>query len=314
MSVPSTTGAPRRRVLETGDGTLLAAFGRGEWLLLAGLALVWGSSFLLIAVGLETFAPGVVTLLRVGFGAATLALLPAARVPVDRADLPRIGLLGILWIGIPFLLFPIAQQHVDSSVAGMINGAMPVGAAAWAAVLLRRMPGRRALLGIALGFAGIVAVFLPELRTSQASAFGATLLVVATALYGLATNLVVPLQQRYGSLPVILRAQLAALVLITPVGLLQLGDSTWSWRSFGAMVPLGVLGTGLALGWMATLAGRVGGPRASIAIYLVPIVAIVLGVVVLDESLAPLALAGMVLVLAGAWTASRASDRANDRA
>ena len=71
------------------------------------------------------------------------------------------------------------------------------------------------------------------------------------------------------------------------------------------MIPLGVLGTGLAIVLMATLAGRVGAPRASIAIYFLPLVAVVLGVVVLGETVAPMALAGVALVLAGAWIASR---------
>ncbi|HEV2061257.1 MAG TPA: EamA family transporter, partial [Solirubrobacteraceae bacterium] len=79
----------------------------------------------------------------------------------------------------------------------------------------------------------------------------------------------------------------------------------WSWSSALAMVPLGVLGTGLALVLMTLLVGRVGAPRGSIAIYFTPLVALVLGVVVRSEQVAPLALAGTALVLAGAWLTSR---------
>ena len=96
-----------------------------------------------------------------------------------------------------------------------------------------------------------------------------------------------------------------ALVLVLPLGLWQLQDATFSWESALAMVPLGVLGTGLAIVLMATLAGRVGAPRASIAIYFLPVVAVVLGVLVLGETVAPVALAGVALVLVGAWVASR---------
>jgi drug/metabolite transporter (DMT)-like permease len=71
------------------------------------------------------------------------------------------------------------------------------------------------------------------------------------------------------------------------------------------MVPLGVLGTGLAFVLMAMLSGRVGGPRASIAIYFLPLVAIVLGVTFLGETVPPVALVGVGLVLSGAWIASR---------
>jgi drug/metabolite transporter (DMT)-like permease len=256
-------------------------------------------------IGLRSFAPGVVTLARIGLGTVTLALLARARTPVDREDWGRIALLGTVWMAIPLTLFPIAQQWIDSSVAGMINGAMPIFAAAWSAYLLRRLPGWRQMLGIGIGFLGIILVFLPELQASADTALGALVALFAVTFYGLATNLAVPLQQKYGAAPVVLRAQMVALLLVLPFGLWQLGESTWTWESALAMIPLGVLGTGLAIVLMATLAGRVGAPRASIAIYFLPLVAVVLGVVVLGESVAPMALVGVALVLVGAWIASR---------
>jgi drug/metabolite transporter (DMT)-like permease len=246
-----------------------------------------------------------VTLARIGLGTAALVLFARARAPVERADWGRVALLGAVWTAIPLTLFPIAQQWIDSGVAGMINGAMPIFAAAWSTYLLRRLPGRRQVVGIGVGFAGIVLVFIPELQTSADTAMGALLALGAVTFYGLATNLAVPLQQKYGAPPVVLRAQLVALVLVLPLGLWQLQASTWSWEAALAMVPLGVLGTGLAIVLMATLAGRVGAPRASIAIYFLPIVAVLLGVVVLGETVAPIALAGVALVLVGAWIASR---------
>jgi drug/metabolite transporter (DMT)-like permease len=82
-------------------------------------------------------------------------------------------------------------------------------------------------------------------------------------------------------------------------------NSSWSWTGALAMLPLGLLGTGLAFVAAATLVGRVGAPRGAVAIYFVPVVAIVLGSVVLDEEIAPAALAGTALVLVGAWLTSR---------
>ena len=300
------TSRSRTHLPSTARGTHLGAFGASEWGLLVGIALIWGSSFFFMAVGLDAFAPGVITLARVGLGAIALAMIPRARRSVERADLGRIMLLGLIWIAIPLTLFPIAQQWIDSSVTGMLNAATPVSAAVWATVLLRKAPPLRQSFGILLGFVGVLAVSLPELQTSSANALGAALSLVAVVLYGLSANLAVPLQQRYGALPVLLRAQLAALVLVVPVGLAQLGASSWQWQAAVAMVPLGVFGTGLAFVLMATLVGRVGAPRGAIAIYFVPIVAIVLGVAFLDESIAPVAYVGVALVLAGSWIASRA--------
>ncbi len=305
----------KRKLLEAAEGTSFDAFTLRDWGTLAAIAAIWGSSFLLISIGLGTeadphFAPGLVALLRVAFGAATLVMFPKARKKIaDRSDRIRIFVLGWIWIGVPFLLFPFAQQHVDSSVAGMINGGVPIMSALWGTVLLRRLPAKTQAIGIALGFAGIVGVSYPSLGGSSASAYGAMLLLIAIFMYGLSTHLVVPLQQKYGGLAVILRAQLSALVLIAPVGLWQVSDSTFAWGPLLAMVPLGVLGTGIALVMMAALVGRVGGARGSVSIYLVPIVSIVLGVTLNSEVVEPIAYAGMALVLLGAWLTSRAVKR-----
>ena len=297
--------AHRSRFLESGAGTRLEAFGPSEWGLLAAIAIIWGSSFVLIDAALESFRPGVITAVRVLFGAAALAFIPAARKPVDRADLGWIAFLGVIWMGIPLSLFPIAQQWIDSSVAGMLNGAMPLATAAWSTLLLRGLPGRFQIIGLIVGFVGIVAISWEQVQGSSATLQGTLLVLLAITLYGFSANLAVSLQQRYGALPVLLRAQLAALVIVVPFGLVHLPGSSWSWGAAAAMVPLGVLGTGMAFFLMATLVGRVGGPRGSVAIYFVPVVAMVLGVALLDETIAVSAIVGTALVLAGAWLTSR---------
>jgi drug/metabolite transporter (DMT)-like permease len=295
----------RRRLLEAGTGSRPEAFGAGEWLLLAAIAVIWGSSFLFIDLALEAFRPGVIALARVALGAAALALVPASRRAVDREDMPRVALLGLVWMVGPLVLFPVAQQWIDSSVAGMLNGAVPLFGAAWAVVLLRRPLGRTQTLGLVVGFAGVVAISWPEVQGSRATTLGAALVVFAVLLYGLSVNLAVPLQQRYGALPVLLRAQLAALVLLVPFGLWSLPGSRLEWGAALAMLPLGILGTGLAFALMTTLVGRVGGPRGAVATYFIPVVAITLGVAFLDERVAPAALVGTALVLGGAWLTSR---------
>lgn len=303
----------RRRFFESGTGSLTEAFGMAEWGLLAAAALIWGSSFLLIEIGLQAFRPGVVAMARMILGVLALAMFRRARTPVAREDLPRIAVLGIVWMGLPMLLFPLAQRWISSSVAGMINGAVPLMAAGWSVILLRRLPGRIQLAGIGLGFLGIAAISWPELQGSRATALGVALVVLAVMFYGLAVNIAVPLQQRYGSLPVLLRAQLTALLIVVPFGLWSLPGSRWAWGSALAMVPLGVLGTAVAFVVMTTLVGRVGPSRGSVAIYFVPIVAIVLGVGLLGERISPGAVVGTVLVLIGAWLTSRSEKVALPR-
>ena len=295
----------RRPLLETGSGSRTEAFGVREWGLLASIALIWGSSFLFIDVGLESLRPGVIAVARVALGVAALSLVPAARRPIGREDRVRVAFLGVIWAGLPLILFPVAQQWIDSSVAGMLNGAVPLAGAAWAVVLLRRPLPRVHAVGLLIGFAGVLAISWPQLQGSRATTLGAGLVVLAVVLYGLAVNLAVPLQQRYGALPVLLRAQLAALVLLLPFGIQGLGGSSFTWPSVLAMVPLGVLGTGVAFVLMTTLVGRVGGPRGAVATYFIPVVAVALGVLFLGERVAPAALAGTALVVAGAWLTSR---------
>lgn len=91
------------RILSTAHGVNREAFAPLDWGLFQGLPAIWGSSFLFMAVGLDAFHPGVVTLLRVGLGAATLALVPAAHRRIARADWPRLVVVAFL-LGLPLTL------------------------------------------------------------------------------------------------------------------------------------------------------------------------------------------------------------------
>lgn len=283
----------------------LDAFAVTDWLLLIATALMWGSSFVWIEIALGSFSPTFIAFLRIAFGAATLALFPKAREEVERADLGAIAALGLLWMAAPFLLFPIAQQWIDSSLAGMINGGVPIFAGLVAAIWLRQRPSAKTILGIALGFTGVVAIGWPAVQDSSATGLGVALVLLATMFYGVALNIAVPLQRKYGALPVLLRVQLFALLFTSIPGFAGLASSSFEWVGLAAMIPLGCLGTGLAFVAMTTLAGRVGAARGSVTIYFVPLVAIALGVLVRDETVALISLVGTLLVLGGAYITSR---------
>lgn len=303
----------RGRVLSTAPGTRPEAFGPAEWGLLAAVALMWGSSFLWIDIGLEAFRPPVIAVARIVMGALALGFIRRSRRPVARDDWPRVVLLAFVWTAIPLLLFPIAQDvGLTSSSAGMINGAMPLFAALFASIFLRRLPGPIQIVGLAVGFAGVVMVSLSSAGGTGGTVLGTSLALVATILYGLAANIMVPLQQKYGALPVIVRAQLVALAAVLPFGIAALPDSSWAWPSALAMVALGVFGTGLAYVASSTLLGRAGPTRGSVQIYFIPVVALVLGVLFLDEEVAGMALAGVVLIIAGAYLTSRRERPADE--
>jgi drug/metabolite transporter (DMT)-like permease len=280
------------------------AFALRDWALLAAVAVMWGSSFLLIDVGLDHLHPATVAWLRLLFGAATLTCIPAARRPVRRGDGPKVALLGLIWMAGPFLLFPLAQQSIASSLAGMINGAAPLFTMVVAAIWCRRSPRIWQLTGLITGFAGVAAINYPAAQ-GNSTMFGAGLVLLATAMYGIAFNIADPLEARNGALPVIWRAEMVALLFVSPAGIAGATQSSFAWSSMAAMVGLGVFSTGLAFAAFTTLIGRVGAPRGSVTVYFLPIVAIVLGVIVRGEAITVMAGVGSALVLGGAYLTSR---------
>ncbi|MEO8363348.1 MAG: DMT family transporter [Ilumatobacteraceae bacterium] len=284
------------------ETAVLAPF---DWLLLAVPGLIWGSSFYFIAIGLDSFSPGLITPLRVLIGFLTLSTIPKARAPIPRSAWPNVALLGVLWLAVPLTAFPFAEQHVSSSVVGMLNGATPMFIAFVAVFIARRLPTRGQALGLGIGFVGVVCIALPTINEGSSSTFGTVLVLGALTLYGVALNVAAPLQRQFGALPVLWRAEFVAVVLLAPMGLYSLGNSDFAWRPFAAVVVLGVFGTALAHYAIATLAGRIGSTRASASLYLMPAVSLFLGVVLRGENVAVLAIAGSAIAVLGALVLGR---------
>lgn len=274
--------------------------------MLGFLSVVWGASFLLIAIGLEAFTPGVVAWLRLVVAVVVLSALPAVRRPIDRRDWPAVAVVSIAGNAGPALLFAYAELSIESSLAGMLNAAVPLATAFVAFMLGVRSLRRVHVVGLALGFLGVVMLGLPSSTGSNSAATGVLLVLLAVLGYAVTGNVIVPLQQRYGALPVIYRAQALGVLVVTPFGLTNLDANRFALGPFIAVAVLGGVGTGVARSVQATIAGRMGAPRASIIGYLVPLVAMVLGVVFRNESLQPLELAGFAIVMVSAFLVSRA--------
>jgi drug/metabolite transporter (DMT)-like permease len=261
---------------------------------------IWGASFLFIAEGLEAMAPFGVTFTRLLIGFLTLSLVPAARQPLAPGDVWPMALLSVIWLAFPLSLFPFAEQRVSSAIAGMLNGSTPIFAAIVAGLLARAWPDRVVLAGLVVGVAGIVLMAIPSIDGAS-SGVGIAMVVVAVCSYGVSINLARPLQQRSGALPVVWRTLGVAVLLTAPLGLTALIEARWSARSLFSMLALGALGTAIANVMMTTAAGRLGATRASATLFLIPVVALALGVVVRGEHVAPLSIAGAAVCLAGAW-------------
>jgi drug/metabolite transporter (DMT)-like permease len=302
----STTVAPPVSSAQPEPSTSAARGGAGDWALLILPGLIWGASYLFIAESLRSIAPNGVTFVRIAVGFATLSLVPAARRRLGSQDRWKGVVLGILWMAFPLSMFPFAEERVSSALTGMLSGAVPLCAAAVASLLARRPPGRAVAAGLAVGFTGVFLMGLTDLLADHAEgtpsqATGVLLILAAQMSYGVAINLARPLQQRNGALPVVWNAQAVALLLTAPLGLPELARAHWSPGPLAALLTLGAFGTGIAYVLSATAAGRLGATRAATTSFLVPAVALVLGVVFRHEHVAVLSMIGAAVCLTGVW-------------
>ena len=275
-----------------------------SWALLVIPGVIWGASFLFIAEGLEAMAPAGVTFVRAAIGFLCLSLVGAARRPLARGDgWPTAGL-GVLWFAFPLSMFPLAEQHVSSALTGMLNGLTPIFTAIVAGVLSRQWPMRNVTVGLLVGVLGGVLMAVPGLDGAS-TATGVAMIAAALFSYGVALNLTRALQQRNGALAVVWRALGVAVLLTAPLGVPALLEAQWTMRSLLAMLALGALGTCVANVLTTIAAGRVGPTRASSTTFLIPVVALLLGVVVRGEQVALLSVVGAAVCLAGAWIMRR---------
>lgn len=276
-----------------------------DWALLALPGLIWGASFYFIAEALDAFPPETITPLRLAFGCAALGCVKASRAPLPRSAWPRIALLGLLWMAVPLSLFPFAEERVSSSVTGMLNGAIPLVSAVVGAAFFGLRPSASQIRGVLVGLVGVVVVAIPTASEGNSSVAGVAMIMIAFVFYGFAYNVATPLQQEHGSLPVIWRAQIAALVLTVPFALGSADRVDVALQPTVMVGLLGVLGTGVAFAVAISNAGRLGPTRASVTTYLIPVVSLALGAVIRHEDVHVLSVTGCAVALVGAYLVGR---------
>jgi drug/metabolite transporter (DMT)-like permease len=273
------------------------------------LALIWGSSFLFIGVAVRDLHPLYVALGRVGFGTVTILVVLLA----TRSRLPRSGrvwghltVVGLIGVALPFTLFGYGEQRVSSILAGIWNATMPLVVLPMAVYAFRteRMTARR-VVGLLLGFAGVLVVLGVWRGVGGTELTGQLLCFGAAVCYGVA----IPYQRRFlaaepaAAVTIPAGQLLVATVLLAAVAPVVAGPppamSTLPVEVIGSVLALGVLGTGLAFVLNFRVI-RVAGASASASItYLLPLVATLLGVLILGERLSWHAPVGAAVVLAG---------------
>ncbi|MFC8954902.1 DMT family transporter [Streptomyces sp. NPDC057101] len=269
------------------------------------LALLWGSGFLWIKISLnQGLTPGWITFVRCLLGAAVLVALAhgaGQRLPRDAATWGRLVVAAFFCNALPFLLFSIGEQTVDSGVAGVLNATTPLWSLLIGLALGSERPLRAArTAGLVLGFAGVLLIFAPWSHGSGLTSWGALALLGASASYAVAFAYMARHLTGRGTAPLALSAAqlLTATGLSTPV-LAVGGPATVTWTGILAVVVLGIFATGLTFHLNYRMIADEGPTAAAAVGYLLPVVSVTLGALVLDEPLTARVMAGMAVVLVG---------------
>lgn len=277
--------------------------GLRDWGLLCLLALLWGGSFFFVEVALGGMAPLAVVWLRVAGAAAVLFVLlrlSGGGLPAGRTAWRAVGVMGLLNNALPFSLFALAQGRIGGGLAAILNAMTPMLTVVALAALAGERPGAGRVVGVTVGFAG-VAVMMGGAAEGELTA--KLMCLAAAGCYALAsvwgrrrlTALgIAPMAVAFGQCA-------GAAVLLLPVVLwlrvwegVAAGPAEW-----GAVAGLVLLSTALAYVIFFRLFAAVGPVNVQLVTFLIPLVAVGLGIAVLGERLEPRHLAGAGLIGAG---------------
>ncbi len=280
-------------------------------------SLFWGSSFLFIHVALESFTPAEVAFGRVVVGTVVLAGMLMVMRHRPRFTWRELGSVGLVALGlsvVPFVLIPIAQQHITSILASLLNATTPLWTALFVALVIpHEKASRLQVMGLVIGAFGI-AVLLGAWNVNELPLLGAALMLAATAFYGIGSTMSRLLLRTIKETPTGLSAAqmvLSALILAPIAAISAPGGAGAADRApihasaVWALLALGLFGTSFAYVLFYRVVRVAGATTAASTTYVVPIVATFLGILVLNETLHWYEPVGAAVVLSGVWLAQR---------
>ena len=282
-----------------------------EWLVFLALACAWGSSYLFIKIGVETLTPLTLVAARVAIGAGVLALvmlITRQSLPQRRAVYGHMVVVALLGIVIPFTLITWGEQSIDSGLAAILNGTVPLFAIVLAAMVLHDEPITvNRLIGLAVGFAGLVVLTSPNLGSGPGGTLPGVLALIGSSISYAAAG--VYARHTVSDVPPLTNAflEVGFAAVITLLLALAFGNPFATRVEASTVLSvlwLGLIGSGLAFLAFFFLLGRWGATRTSLVAYLMPVVGVVLGVLVLRESVSVPVLVGMGLIIAGVAVAN----------
>ncbi len=284
-----------------------------NWIILAILSIIWGTSFILIKKGLESFSSFQVGSLRILI--TFLFLLPVALrniKKINRENLRSLLIIGFIGSGFPSILYPLAQTHLDSSVAGMLNSLTPVFTLLLGVSFYSRKANTKQFAGIVLGFIGAAGLIYNG--SFSFNAYG-LLIVLATSFYGISSNQVALVKEMNGltitSLAFLFIGPLAGISLIFTDFTAAMETENFL-RNLAFVGILAVFGTGIALAIFNVLILRTSPMFGSSVTYLIPIVAVLWGI--FDaESIKSFMIISVFCILAGVYLINIKATSKKDR-
>ncbi|HCT80617.1 MAG TPA: EamA family transporter [Micromonosporaceae bacterium] len=283
------------------------------------LALMWGSSFLFIKVAVVELHPLYVALFRVALGAITLLIIVKAmgdRLPRDLALWRHLAIVALIGNVIPFTLFAYGEQQVSSGLAGIWNATTPLTMVPVMLLFFRSERLTKAkVAGLLIGFAGVMVVLGVWAGVGGGTLAGHLMCFAAATSYAFtAPYMRQHVAGRQESGVVLAAGQITMatieLSIIAPLGAgLPANPFSLSWQTVASIAALGILGTGLAFVLNYRVIRIVGAGTMVMVTYLMPIVAVTMGVLVLDERLTWYQPVGALIVLLGVAVAQGVPGR-----
>jgi drug/metabolite transporter (DMT)-like permease len=288
-----------------------------QFAVLLVLSFIWGTSFILMKRGLETFSPLQLAALRVTIAFAVVSPLAIRNIRLlNRKNLFSLLIAGYLGIGFPAILFSTAQKHIDSSLAGVLNSLTPLFTLIFGMVLYRNTYRLYNLLGVFIGFIGASTLILGTTGYNPGDInIYALLVMLATAFYGINVN---EIKNKLAHLNGLEVTSLAFLTIV-PVAITYLLFSDFSaaranplfWRSLLAVAALAVFGSALAVILFNYFLHYTTAVFASSVTYIIPVFAILWGLFD-GERLGWDEIVPILIILIGIWLVNRNGNQKNE--
>ena len=274
------------------------------------LAAIWGGSFLCMRIAAPEF--GVTALIALRLVIATLVLLPflnKTNLEAMRSRWKQLVLLGAINSAIPFCLLAFTTKTLSAGLPSIINATVPFFAAIIAWLWFKERPGRRGLIGLIVGFAGVVVLVWPKLAAAFGSASDTqtsphTLLAIASGLlaaflYATSAHYTKRALQGVPSMGIAIGGTAAAMFMMLPIGAFTLPEAMPSTKAWLFASLLGAVCTGLAYVIFYRLFATIGTTKAVTVTFLIPVFGVLWGTLILKESLTLNLLLGGIMVLVG---------------